>query len=458
MANEDTAKPPEKITRVVIRCKRDAAKPGGRRAELVVEPGGKVREFHDEDHRDKLSHRTHGVFAEMQCPSLQTYSLLIWLATRETSRSRLDLQEVKRLRGWEGVTTERGIPTALKRIIGDSKVLGCTNDRAWIQEGVQVVFEPEAERDEILRWADISGAPAGEAPPPPKPPGASEDPRFARYLAKLEADITAQLRRMPQITLALASELRLSVTEGDSAPRIARALLHEKTGRETVMALNVVDEDMRDDATRLGDRRILRRILLQALPVASDWRPWVQKGRSALASGEKFVDLPLSNLTMAEAILAGMDCRPCRYETEGPIGPLGPAIIRLPAADGAFMDRLAEATVGLLAVQLLGLSPDAAELRDHVRIQRRVNEALQFYTEVTGDKYLPRWLLVDDELLGHVGKRAEGKQDHRVAAAVAVLSKELPFLRILRLGDGVEGETNLALHIDAMWRKHIGGE
>lgn len=293
-------------------------------------------------------------------------------------------------------------------------------------------------------------------PPPDTPP---PDSRQLRHLAKLEADLVGQLKRAPAATTALAKHLRIAHLKEDLETAVTRALLHEKTGKQAVIALDAADEDLREDATHLAERRLLKKILLQTLPFTVDWRPYVQHGRAALASGRaQFVDLQLGTDTMREAILAGIDLRPCNYHQDQREGPAGKALIRLPAANQVFIHRLGEATVGLLAIQLFGYAPDAPELKHYASLRKRVNEALQFYSETRGDEYLPRWLLLEEEHLAHADTPLPTGPDLHVTMAVGVLSAELPFLRILRRGKHLDGETNLALHVGAFWRKPLGFE
>lgn len=299
------------------------------------------------------------------------------------------------------------------------------------------------------------------APEDPREPESSPAPdsSLQRHLADLEADVARQLRGLPEAAAKLAVALGVAPTNEHLSTTVTRSLIHEKTGKQAVMALNVADEALKLETGRLAERRALRKLLLQTLPFTADWRPYVRRGRAALAQGTaRFVDLPLGTDTMREAMLAGIDLRSCRYEIDDPQkGPSGKALLRSSAADRAFIAprRLAEATVGLLAIQLFGLSPDDPALQNHAAMRTRVNDALQFYSEVAGDEYLPRWLLVDDELLDHIGTPLEAAPSKRLALAVAVLSGELPHLRILCPGAGVDGETYVALGVGALLRKPL---
>ncbi len=162
---------------------------------------------------------------------------------------------------------------------------------------------------------------------------------------------------------------------------------------------------------------------------------------------------------MAEAILAGIACRPCKYTTPGKVGPSGEAIVRKPVIAGAFVDlqhlHLTEATVGILAVQLLKRSPNEALAPAKFEVNRAdVDEALQYYNEdAIGEDRVPRWLLLDDELLAQPGEHAQPDGQKSIPVAVAVLGRAIPRIRILRMGKGVTGEIGLAFNIGAMWRK-----
>jgi len=286
----------------------------------------------------------------------------------------------------------------------------------------------------------------------------SPDDDFEEYLAAIESGITSQLDRMPAVVAALARQLRVTSAPGEMARTVTTVLLHQASGKAAVVAFNAADEEIKHDAARTVDRHALRNMMLRLLPVASDWRPYVQGGRAKLSAGQKLVDLPLGTMTMAETILAGIDCRCCQFVADSPVGPVGGALVRKPVSADFFLDpkrvRLAQATVGILAVGLFHLRPDDPSLRDHARMRTRVDEALQYYGEVKGDEYLPRWILLDDVLptLVSSSREADGA---RVDEAVAILGDELPHLRILRMGSDVPGEINYAMNIGGMWRKHL---
>jgi hypothetical protein len=105
-------------------------------------------------------------------------------------------------------------------------------------------------------------------------------------------------------------------------------------------------------------------------------------------------------------------------------------------------------------MHLFDMAPDDPALRDHESMRTRVDEALEYYGEVEGAEHLPRWLLLDDEMLSYptdVLADAKGTVD----AAVVVLGDELPHLRILRLGKPAPGELNYAMNIGGLWRKPL---
>jgi hypothetical protein len=273
---------------------------------------------------------------------------------------------------------------------------------------------------------------------------------FSEDLRALEANVFAQMERLPSDIVGLvATKLGLSSSAPGEVKRdVVRALVFTKTGKEVVLSLHAVDEGLKGDISRASDRRILKQLLWFLLPFATDFRPWVISGRSALASGKRFVDLPLGTFTMAEAVIAGIDNRPCRYERDTERGPVGGALVEMPAASMALSldptgQRLAEATVGRLAVEFFHLAPDATELRNYAKMRRDVDETLQYFEEAFGEERVPRWLLLDGEQV---------PSEKNAAVAVAVLGKELPHLRMMRKGDGVDGETNLAKHIGSYWR------
>ncbi|MEP7120585.1 MAG: hypothetical protein ABJE95_06740 [Byssovorax sp.] len=327
----------------------------------------------------------------------------------------------------------------------------------WL-ENASTLAGPQVQADvfrSALAWIRRPVVAQTAAPATPEPTRAPPptDAKFATYLDMIEKDVAAQLARMPRVLALLAERL------GVPSALVARALLHEKSGKEMVMALNATDEDLKDDATRIAERRALKGILLQLVPVASDWRSYAIDGRARLAAGERFIDLPLANLTVAEAVLAGIACRACQFVSDAPRGPSGAALLRMPAASAFYIDpkhaRLVEATVGLVAIHLFNLSPDARELRDPERLRRDVDVMLHHdHEEAIGDARCPHWLLLDDDVLAHDGKSGEPAQQ-RVAMAVAALGEKLPHLRILSLGEGADDELPYALHIRDMWRKQV---
>ena len=239
----------------------------------------------------------------------------------------------------------------------------------------------------------------------------ADDARLADDLAKLEAKIAAQLQALPRVVDALAEKLALGDDPRD-ARRVARALVHERTGEAIVVAFLQVDEDLKDDAARVEDRRAVKNLTWQVLPFATDWRALLLRGRAALANGSAFVELPCSKPDDGGGHPRGHRLRrSCRYVDEGARArmPAGNAVVRLPAiAEAPFFDhdgkRLVEATVGHLAVMLLGLAPDDARLRrNDTELRREVDEALQYASEAVGDDRLPRYFLMDDETLREVG-------------------------------------------------------
>ncbi|MFO0759348.1 MAG: hypothetical protein U0359_22840 [Byssovorax sp.] len=332
----------------------------------------------------------------------------------------------------------------------------------WLDNAVAVTHPKAAAavfqqaRERILAQRDAPAKePArdrGEVPAP--------DALLRDDLRKLEAQIAAQLFSAAELTRALLAVLQLSLEPGKEAEQVARALVHVKKGEEVVKALCLVHDQLSEQPGQRDNRQLAQRLVWQVLPFATDWRAWVEVGRAKLAGGEAFVDLPLANETLAEMILAGIDCRACRYEKDSPRGPLGGALLRKPAAARAPLldltgQRLVEATVGHLATKLLGLSPDDPRLRDHERMRADVDEALEYYADAVGEDRLPRWLLLDNEILVHMDLAA-GDGERRTAVAVGALGQALPHLRILRGGPGLPGEQRLALHIGGMWRRGAG--
>lgn len=289
--------------------------------------------------------------------------------------------------------------------------------------------------------------------------------RLAADLAKVVATITAQMKKLPRVTEALAEKLNLDLIldSRDAASLVTRAVVHERSAEESVKAFTAVDEELKDDAARVSERRALKDLTWWVLPFATDWRMLLLRGRAALEENARFVELPFREMTIAEVILAGIDCRPCRYKEEDAQAdrPASNAVIPLPAAARApFIDqdgkRLVEATAGHLASMLLGLAPDDVRLRKNDRLLlREVNEALEYCCEAIGDARLPRYLLLDDETLREVRDSSGTSATPRLTMAITALGDALPHLRFLHLGDGVPGEVRLALHIGNMWKRTI---
>lgn len=284
---------------------------------------------------------------------------------------------------------------------------------------------------------------------------------FSSFLAKLEADVTDMLERSPTARATLAKELGLD--QRATARDVTHVLFHKTAGRDAVIAFNNADEALRADASKDHERRALKQLMVCVLPAATDWRESLAALRDKLARGERYIDLPLGTMTMAEVVLAGVDCRPCRWAAEDEWGLKGDALLEIPVAAGAFLDapnkgkRLLEALVGKLAVHFFHLSPNHPELRNHEKMRRRVDSKLEFFQTVKGDDYLPRWLLLTDELLDHLGPRGVGGLGDRLNQATAVLNEGLPHLRLARVREeDYEGEYTYVAFITSFWKKPVG--
>jgi hypothetical protein len=149
------------LARLVLRCTADVTQPWGRRAELVVD-GRTVIEFEEtppKKSRPAPMNRTAGVFASTQAPTLQAFTLLLWLADlreRGVERGELRFAQVKRLRYWDNVASERAFEQRLRAMLRDSRAIEQLGRRAWIRREIDVKIDgSETQRGEILRWAGL---------------------------------------------------------------------------------------------------------------------------------------------------------------------------------------------------------------------------------------------------------------------------------------------------------------
>lgn len=279
---------------------------------------------------------------------------------------------------------------------------------------------------------------------------------FSAFLQELEAELTAMLTRSPAAHAALANKLGLD-GKRISARETAGALMHKTAGKDVIIALNSADEALKGDATKAHERRALKQMMLYVLPAATDFRHYVAEARAKLRAGAPHVDLPLGTKTLAEAILAGVDCRPCRFVESGPRGPMGDALVPMPVAAEAFFDggrkkgaRFIESLVGLFAIHVLHLAPDERELRDHEHMCQLVNDQLDYYRE-SPREYHPRWFLVDERVLDQFRAHAGDGSEPCLQEAVMVIRGALPALRVARLGRVLPGEHTFALHIGELF-------
>lgn len=279
------------------------------------------------------------------------------------------------------------------------------------------------------------------------------DEELADNLRDLEADVRDALRGLPRALGFLAKELGVSSSAGDLAEETTRALVYTKSCEEIVLALTRADERLKKEAKRSKDdayereRPALQDLLWQILPLTPDVREWVRVGRAAIRNNANFIDVPLGTFTMAEALVAGIDGRPSCYKKSSKHAPEGSALVLLPVASYApLLDHnrkgFVEAMVGVLAPRVLDVPPDASELKDESeRLRTRVNGRLKYFL-LTPRERIPPWLLWDDKAM----------QGGRLVTALAVLGDQLPYLRVLRLGEANDDEEALANLIGDMLR------
>ncbi len=274
-------------------------------------------------------------------------------------------------------------------------------------------------------------------------------------LRRVKAVVQEVLKRHADLVPKVTEKLDKDQAAAATAPWLAEQLVGNVRGERLARALNGAWADF---ASGSAQRRELARLLWYLLPFASDWSPWVRSGREAVLRGDGFVDLPFSTCTVAEAVLAGIDCRRCAYAGLSPARqPFGAAVHAMPKLDGVPVvdldgELLAKAVVTEFAVALHGYAPDDPALTNAARMRREVDEHLKFLAEVDDEEErVPRYLHLDDGVLAIRNVGADGAS--RLRLAVRVLRGALPHLRIVRLGDGAEGETSVALHVGVMFKK-----
>lgn len=283
-----------------------------------------------------------------------------------------------------------------------------------------------------------------------------EDERLAKRLAQVIDSVATSLEKRPRVVGALASKLQVKASPGPLARAVASDLIRSRKAQEMALVLNHVDADLANAGADVEDRHVLHGVLCQVLPIAIDWRQLIGSARSTLEEGPNCIDLPLRTETLAEIILAGIDERLCRFAPVDTGMPIGAALVRRPAATwSAFFDvdgtRFAEAVVEQLAAELRINDSSYARRRDVIEAK------LDYYAhEAPQGELLPYYLLFDEDDLGAAPPDGRPRERDVWALAREVLGRELPSLRLVRLGGGSrKDETKLAMHIREIFSRSI---
>lgn len=270
----------------------------------------------------------------------------------------------------------------------------------------------------------------GIALPPASDATLRRDDRRAAFLERVRSAIERALAPCTHAVASLIEQLEIAPSIADASKAVADELVFRRSAVEVARVLNWADAELAKDATRQDERRVLRRLIAQLLPVSIDWTQMVVAAKSALSTAKNRLDLPLSTTTIAAVVLAGIDERECRFRAPSADGelPLGLGMITVPAImhapvlnlDGT---TLAQAVVQKLAAELTlkAGSSSYAELRD------LVDTKLEYFArDAPPDERLPYCLLF-----------TEGDEAAQVwGVATSTLASELPALRLVRLTGG----------------------
>ncbi|WP_437636226.1 trypsin-like peptidase domain-containing protein [Sorangium sp. So ce854] len=279
----------------------------------------------------------------------------------------------------------------------------------------------------------------------------AEDERLAGSVARVLGGVTTALERRSQIAAALARKLKVMSAPDAVAKAVADEIVRSCRAKDVAMALNHVDAALAKSNTDVEDRRVVRTLLWQILPIAIDWRQLILLGRSTFADRQSAIELPLRSETVAEIVLAGIDDRCCRFAPSAAGGvPIGAALVRLPAAaQTALFDEDGTRLAQLIVHQLAAPAHLDVAYARYADLRAAVEGTLHYHAhEAPEDELLPYYLLFVDADLG-------GSTDDRDLWALArgALGAELPSLRLVRMTGGaleLAHETVLANHIGAI--------
>lgn len=197
----------------------------------------------------------------------------------------------------------------------------------------------------------------------------------AKLRTRIEAvrdRIETILRRLDNhdFTQRLAKLVGVDNAAGAASLNVATAFVQSCHVAQVAAWLDQLDAEFaRVDAAH-RHRRVVRELLDEALPASIDLRGLVHLGRASLDANDRSLPLPLYGTTIAEAVMAGVDGRPCIFDPERrEYGlPIAVARVLVPASTGSvgfdpYGDQCAEqVTEAIIAAQrprMMGASRDA---------------------------------------------------------------------------------------------------
>lgn len=162
----------------------------------------------------------------------------------------------------------------------------------------------------------------------------------ASHASDLEEEVLALERRVATIlkphAATLVARLAARLQTGPTVDEVAQTLVRQTPASQIGRHLDHLDDDLSQEADATLQRTAIRDLLSLVLPYAVDLRAEAVKVRTALTRGATVIRLPYTELTVLEAVMAGVRGDPASWVADSPTpGSATPAIrgtgaIRLP--------------------------------------------------------------------------------------------------------------------------------
>ncbi|MBX2799258.1 MAG: hypothetical protein KTR31_16405, partial [Myxococcales bacterium] len=256
-------------------------------------------------------------------------------------------------------------------------------------------------------------------------------PAVGRELLELAEELRPLLDAHPALRSALVGNLGIA----ESPERLVDVLLERPADAVALALASVIPE--------AGDRAALRRVTLQVLKLAVDWRVLTRRMRQKHQSGDRCVhELPLTNRTVAELAMAGAHRRLPTFTVDDEFGAVGcielPALLLAPAKHDPGEAR--RHIVNHLA-EKLGVRAQNAEAKRQ-QVEGKLRALASLPQEI--DRYM---VLVDADF--------EGRPDGLWSVLKQAVAHEdgLPSLVLARLGgtDHIQ-QTLTADYMERVWK------